>query len=156
MRKVIVLFLILGICFLGASQLVFAAGNVTAPQGAAVRPCFLDMLSEENRVQVEKIIQEYHDKMIILREKMQSFRVSGDREKLQEVRDEVWEVKEQKREAIAPYIPEDLQEQFAGNEYARKRTFRPEQRSFKHAWNKNESKGGSLGNRIGSKPGAGL
>ena len=95
---------------------------------------FLDKLPEETRAQVESIIKEYQDKMAALHDEMKAYRESGDQENLMKLRDEMLELKQEMREKIASYIPEDLKEQFENWEPGMRHTNRFEGRSFKHGW----------------------
>jgi hypothetical protein len=132
-RKLLVTLLVLGICILGATQLAFATGTTRSPRGTAP-DCFLNLLPEETREQVESIIKDYHDKMTALHDEMQAYRESGDKENLMEIRDEMWELKQEMREAITPYVPEEFKEQYANREPGMRHTNRCEGRSFKHGW----------------------
>ncbi len=146
MRKIIVFSLVLSICLLGVTQLAFAAEAAVSP-GGSQRTCFLDLLPDDTREQVESIIEEYYEKMMALREKMQDYRISGDRDKLAEAREGIWDLKQERQDAIAPYIPEDYREEFASRGYEKQQTHRPGERSFKHGWEK--SNGASI--RAGSE-----
>jgi len=86
MRRLLVILLVLGICLVGATQLAFATDTAGSPRGMATGR-FLDKLPEETREQVKSIMEEYQGKMTALRNEM--------------------------REAIAPYIPEEWKEQLA-------------------------------------------
>lgn len=93
----------------------------------------LDKLPEETREEVERIIQQYQDKITALHEEMKACKESGDKEGLEKLRDEMLTLKQEMQEKIAPYLPEDLKEQFENCEPG-SHTNRFEARSFKHGW----------------------
>ena len=135
MRKLIVFSLVLAICLLGVTQLAFAAEAAVSP-GGSQRACFLDLLDEDTRAKVEEVIQEYYEKMIALRERMQQSRVDGDRDDLMEARKEIWDLKEERRESIAEVLPEELQDDYLSRGFEKQQRHRPSDRSFGHGWEK--------------------
>ena len=84
MRKIFLITLVLAIALLGASTFAFANDRAVFLWPRSLG--FLADLPQETRQEVEKIIADYQEKMAALREEM--------------------------REKIAPYIPEDLSKQY--------------------------------------------
>ena len=135
MRKLIVFSLVLAICLLGATQLAFATEAAVSP-GGPQRACFLDLLDDDTRAKVEEVIQEYYEKMMALRDQMQQFRIEGDRNGLVETREEIWDLKEERRESIAEVLPEEYRDDYLGRGFEKQQRHRPSERSFGHGWEK--------------------
>jgi hypothetical protein len=127
-RKIIIL-LILGLLVLSGTQLAYATEVVV---GGTQRSCFLDLLPEDARADAEKIISDFHAKITVLRERLFAAREAGNLEERDIVRNEMWQLKEEKRAAFLNYIPEDLKEQYMQRGIQKQQNFRPEMRPQRH------------------------
>ncbi len=125
MRKKMITLLVLGLLILSGTQLAYAADVVVE---GAQRSCFLDLLPEGARAEAENIIKDFHAKMVQLREKLFAARESGDLDERDAVRAEMWELKEEKREMIREYIPDELKDQYMERGFQKQEKFRPEER----------------------------
>ncbi len=129
MRKKIITIFILGLLVLSGSQLAYATEVVVE---GAQRSCFLDLLPEDARVEAEKIISDFHIKIIALRERLFAAREAGDLEERDIVRNEMWQLKEEKRTAILDLVPDDLKDQYMERGFQKQQNFRPEMNPERH------------------------
>jgi hypothetical protein len=129
MSKKIVTLLILGLLVLGGTQLAYATEVVVE---GTQRSCFLDLLPEDSRAGVENIISDFHAKITALRERLFEAREEGNLAERDAVRSEMWELKEEKRDAILEHIPAELKGQYMERGFQRQQKFRPEERPARH------------------------
>jgi hypothetical protein len=129
MHKKIITLLLLGLLVLGGTQLAYATEVVVE---GAQRNCFLDLLPEDARGEVEAIISDFHTKMTALRARLFAAREDGDLAERDAVRSEMWELKEEKRAAILEHIPAELKEQYMERGFQKQQKFRREERPARH------------------------
>ncbi len=142
MRKIIVYSLVLALCLLGAAQLVAATETAESPVATQQRSCFLNLLGEEARANMEALLEQYREQKAALREMMQEYRVAGQRDDLAAAREEMWELKEERRETIAEALPEEYQQEYLERSFGRQRMHRPGEdvRAFEHGWEKHNNR----------------
>lgn len=124
MRKRIFIFLLLALLVLGVTQMAYATDVVVNKTPG--RSCFLDYLPEDAREQAETIIRDFHANMTDLRERMAQTWDSGDREAKDEIRQEMRELREEKRDAILNLLPEEYKEAYQERGFQGQQKFRPE------------------------------
>ncbi len=129
MSKKMITLLVLGLLILSGTQLAYASEVVVE---GTQRSCFLDLLPDDARAGAENIIKEFHAKMTALRERLFTARESGNLAERDAVRDEMWELKEEKRDAIREYIPAEMQGQYMEGGFQKQQKFRPEERPARH------------------------
>lgn len=129
MRKKIFTFLLLGLLILGSTQLIYAAEQVG--EDTSQQNCILNLLSEDASEKVREVISNFHAQMTVLREKLFTARESQNLEEAATVRDEMWELKEEKREAILEIVPDELKEQYVEKGFQKQQKFRPEDRPLR-------------------------
>ncbi len=142
MRKIMIFSLVLALALLGTANLALATEPAENPAATHQRSCFLNLLDEEGRERVEALIQEFNEKKAILREMMQQHRVEGQREELAETRDQMWDLKEERREGIAEALPEEFQQEYLERGFGRQRVHRPgdDVRAFEHGWERHNNR----------------
>ncbi len=110
MRRTVVVVLVVALLVIGASQVALAFGPGIGPRAGGENGCWLETLSEEAREQVAAVRESFRETIVALKEKMWSLRDEGNVDEARAVREEMWEAKEEMREEIAPYLPDDFQE----------------------------------------------
>jgi hypothetical protein len=138
MRKRIAALVLVGLLLLAGTQVALATDGAGNGRG---NPCFLDLLPEDARLQAEAVLSEFRAKMTALRERIAAYRGTGDREGMGEVREEMWQIKNEVREQIAPLLPEEYRDRYMNREYGRQRHCQPEDRPLKGGWRAGKSAG---------------
>ncbi|MDO9535667.1 MAG: hypothetical protein Q7J85_10150 [Bacillota bacterium] len=112
MRKTIFVLLALALLVMGTSQavLAFGGGNGRGPDN--VNGCWLESISPEAKAEVTAIREKFMDKIAVLKEQFRSLRDQGQIEESREIRTEMWDLKEEMKEELRPYIPEEYMERF--------------------------------------------
>ena len=141
MRKIMIFSLVLALALLGTAHLALATEPAENPAATQQRSCFLNLLDEEGRERVEALIQEFNEKKAALREWMQQYRVAGQRDELAAAREEMWDLKEDRRDAIAEALPEEFQQEYLDRGFGRQRVHRPgdDVRAFEHGWERHNN-----------------
>lgn len=103
MKKTLI---ILGVVmiFLVATASVALAFNGYGPGGGY---CLQDSLAGEDQTRFNEIIENFREQMFALRERMSEARSEGDYEEFLEVKEERFELMEEKRDALAEILPDE-------------------------------------------------
>jgi len=112
MRKTIFVVLVLALLLMGTSQAVLAFGGVNDRGPDNVNGCWLESISPEAKLQVNAIREKFMDQITALKEQFRSARDQGQIEESREIRTEMWNLKEEMKEELKPYIPEEYMERF--------------------------------------------
>lgn len=116
-RKIALLAVItLTVLVLSSSAFAYGGGFGGGYGGSQSGTCLrlnLD-LSEEQQSQFDRIITEFRDKIALVRDKMVAARDSGDSEAFEDAKAERLELMEEKRDALAEFLPEEFTDRFQG------------------------------------------
>ena len=112
MRKTIFVLLALALLIMGTSQAALAFGNGFGRGSDNVNGCWLETISPEAKAEVTAIREKFMDKIAALKEQFRSLRDQGQIEESREIRNEMWDLKEEMKEELRPYIPEEYLERF--------------------------------------------
>ncbi|MDY6827361.1 MAG: hypothetical protein SVV67_09365 [Bacillota bacterium] len=113
MKKTLLILTLIVALVLSLSSSVFAFGGFGSYGSGGT--CLRDSLSEEEQPRLERIMEQFQNKMYELREKMLAFRKSGDDKGIQAVEEERFKLMEEKRTAMGAAFPE-LSERFQNSE----------------------------------------
>lgn len=103
MKKALV-FLGIVMIFLMVTGSVALAFNGYGPGGGY---CLQDSLDGEDQARFNEIIENFREQMLALRERMLEARSDGDYEEFLEVKEERFELMEEKRDALAEILPDE-------------------------------------------------
>jgi len=112
MRKTIFVLLLLALLVMGTTQAALAFGGGYGRGPDNLNGCWLDLISEDARIEVNAIRDKFMDKIADLKEQFRSLRDQGQIEESRELRTEMWDLKEEMKEELKPYIPEEYMERF--------------------------------------------
>jgi hypothetical protein len=118
MKKTLALVAVITLTVLVLSSSAFAygggfSGGFGGSQSGNCIRLSLD-LDEEQQGQFDRIITEFREKMALVRDKLAAARNSGDNEAFQDARAERLELMEEKRDALAEFLPEEFADRFQG------------------------------------------
>jgi hypothetical protein len=104
----------LTVLVLSSSALAFGGGFGGGYGGSQGGTCLRlsPDLSEEQQGQFDLIITEFREKMAQVREQLVAARNSGDSEAFETARAERFELMEEKREALAEFLPDEFADRF--------------------------------------------
>ncbi len=111
MKKTLILITVLAIVLITVPSLTLAYGGHGHGSGDH-DACVLDYLSEDEQTQFMKIITEFQDIMLELREKMHELRAEGNFEAFREVKEARFEAMEEKHEELSKIVPAELSGRF--------------------------------------------
>ncbi len=118
MKRTIALLAVTTFALLALSSSAFAfGGGFSGGNGGSQSGTCLKLslnLNEEQQGQFDRIITEFREKMILVRERLAAARNSGDSEALENARTERNELMEEKREALAEFLPDEFADRFQG------------------------------------------
>ena len=109
MHKTLVTTVLLVAALLALGSVAYAV-NGQGPQGHA--ECIKENLGEEEQEQFSSIIEDYREKMALLREEMQALRDEDKYEEFREKHEQRSEFKEEKRDALQDVVPEEFADRF--------------------------------------------
>jgi hypothetical protein len=112
MRKTIFVVLVLALLVAGTSQAVLAFGGGYGRGLDNVNGCWLEPISPEAKLEVDAVREKFMNQITALQEQFRSARAQGQIEESREIRTEMWNLKEEMKEELKPYIPEEHRERF--------------------------------------------